>query len=199
MAQQDQETSQFTLRQEDLKDPDLYKFNQVLNFIQSQISSIRNNGRFTGTMLADSIKAKMADSVPADTDVVPWGTIKRYLSPAATRQAFVANNWLGTPSRPVVQSGSGAGGGTGDYRFTNQTETLVANTTIASPYTPDVNDFLTIFVTQGAANYTIAFDATFAAGVNTNIPAENGVTTVFQFRGQSDNLWWLISAPVVLQ
>lgn len=193
-----EETSKFTIKWEDLQDRTLYRLNQILSFIGSQISSTRNNGRFTGTATFDAIKTKLSSTRPAQDDVVAWGTIERFLSPASTRQAFITNNWFGNPSRPVVQSGGGSSG-TGDNRFTNMNVTLVANTTIASPYTPGESDFLTIFVTQGAGPYTIAFDATFAAGVNTNIPAENGVTTVFQFRGQSDNLWWLISAPVVLQ
>ena len=199
MAEQDQETSKFTVRKVDLEDPYLYRLNQIFNFIGSQISAIRNNGKFTGTSVFDSIKANLLNQPPQDSDVVPWGTIKRYLSPAATRQAFITNNWFGTPTRMPTQGGGSGSGGGSDNTFTSMTVTLTTNTTIASPYTPTENDFLTIFVTQGAGPYTISFDPEFAPGVNTNLPAENGVVTVFQFRGRSDNLWWLVSAPVILQ
>lgn len=199
MAEQDQETSKFTVRHVDLEDPDLYRLNQIFNFTGSQISAIRNNGRFTGTSVFEALKAKLLSRPPQDDDVVPWGTIKRYLSPAATRQAFITNNWFGTPTRNPTQGGGSSGGGTGDNRFTSMTVTLTANTTIASPYTPTENDFLTLFVVQGAGPYTIAFDPEFAPGFNTNIPATNGMTTVFQFRGRSDNLWWCISPPIILE
>jgi len=108
----------------------------------------------------------------------------------------------------ALAGGGGAGGGTAGFSggatlgsgggSTNREFTLVANTTIPSPYTPTEADFLTVYITQGAGPFTIAFSAAFYALTPTNLPAQNGQVTVFSFRGRSDNLWWPISAPMII-
>lgn len=103
-------TSQLSIRKQDLEDPNLYRLNEVLKFITSQINSIRENGHFSGTIDADKITAKLYDREPSSNDVVPWGTIKRLLSPSSVRQAFITNNWLGTPVRPLTGLDIPAGG-----------------------------------------------------------------------------------------
>lgn len=90
----------------------------------------------------------------------------------------------------VAGGSSSTGGGSTTLEIT-----LTANTTIASPYVPTAADSLIVYVTQGAGPYTIAFDATFNTGVNTNIPAKSGAVTAFCFQGRSDGKWWAVSAP----
>lgn len=103
-------TSQLTVRKHDLDDPNLYRLNEILKFITSQINAIRENGHFSGTLDADKITAQLYDKEPGPNDVVPWGTIKRLLSPSSVRQAFITNNWLGTPVRPLTGLDIPAGG-----------------------------------------------------------------------------------------
>lgn len=98
----EEQTSKLAISKKDLEDPDLYRLNSILNFIQQQIGSTINDSRLRGTTSTEKITTKLYDSIPGPNDVVPWGTIKKFLSPASIRQAWVTNNWLGTPVRPIA-------------------------------------------------------------------------------------------------
>jgi len=98
----DNQTSVLKVTRRDLEDPEVYRLNQVILHLQNQINSLKQDATITGNIKADSITTRLTDGVPADTDVVSWGTIKKYLSPAATQQAIVKNVWLGTPVRPIT-------------------------------------------------------------------------------------------------
>ena len=98
----EEHTSKLAISKKDLEDPDLFRLNQILNFIQYQLGSVIHNGRLNGTTATEKITTKLYDQVPGPTDVVPWGTIKKFLSPASIRQAWITNNWLGTPVRPIA-------------------------------------------------------------------------------------------------
>jgi len=103
----DNQTSVLKVSKRDLEDPEVHRLNQVIGHLQAQINSLRQDAIISGNLKADSITTKLTDGVPADTDVVAWGTIKKYLSPAAQRQALIKNVWLGTPVRPVVGTTNG--------------------------------------------------------------------------------------------
>ena len=102
-----------------------------------------------------------------------------------------------------AMAGGGGGGGSFGGSFggssgtgsgiTNLEYTLVANTTIASPYTPTEGDLLSVFITQGAASYTIAFDSDFVATFGSNMPSESLKVLALLFRGRSDSKWHPLS------
>jgi hypothetical protein len=77
---QDNQTSVLKVTRQDLTDPEVYRLNQVIGHLQSQINEIRRDARLYGNLQADSITAKLVDGIPGDNDVIPWGTIKRFLS-----------------------------------------------------------------------------------------------------------------------
>ncbi len=192
----DNQTSKLKVGYRDLQDKEVYRLNQVIGHLQQQIDELTNGARLTGVLSVDSIKSKLPAGVPGDHDVVPWGTIKKYLSPAATRQAWVKNNWLGTPVRPIVLGGGDSSTAVSGATYF-QEEILAANTTITASVIATVGSILVMYVTQGAGPYTISFEPTeFSQSMPTNIEPTDGSVTVFVWGGRADGLWWPMGWPM---
>lgn len=107
-------------------------------------------------------------------------------------KAVAANSGGGGGVSSFAGGGSnGTGGGSTPIEIT-----LTANTTITSPYTPTAADELVIFVTQGAGNYTIAFDSDFDTSFSPIMPGKAGAVVCFRFRGRAiDGKWWASALP----
>jgi|CXWL01.1.fsa_nt_gi hypothetical protein len=180
---QDNQTSLLKVTRKDLTDPEVYRLNQVINHLQVQINEIRRDARLYGNLEADSISAKLVDGIPNDTDVIPWGTIKRFLSPAS--------------NRTQIRIGSSTSSASGNIYL--QEITLTANTAISASVLPAAGDILIQYITQGAGPYTISFDpAEFAeyAAPPSSITPEDQSVSCFIWCGRSDGYWWPISWPL---
>lgn len=125
------------------------------------------------------------------TDGVNYQTLDSILNKIDKLQRFT--------SYAVANGGRAIGTGTSPTSVTVVEYTLTSNTMIASPFTPDASSMLLVYVTQGAGPYTITFDPEFHSSVNTAISPTNGSVTVFSFNGRSDNLWWPVAAPNILE
>ena len=96
--------STLKITNKDLSEPDLYRLNSIIKDLYDRTSAIKSGAKFYGTSQFDKISAQPSDDIPSPTDVVPWATISKYLSPQAVRESLVYRTWLGNPIRPLTSS-----------------------------------------------------------------------------------------------
>ena len=96
--------STLKLTKKDLEEQDLYRLNSIIKDLYDRIASTKSGSNFYGTTRFEKLTAEPLSEVPKPTDVVPWATISKYLSPQAVRESLVYRTWLGEPIRPLSSS-----------------------------------------------------------------------------------------------
>lgn len=178
-----------TAETNDYLEPDILSLRpgQVLNFTRSGYG-------VTGLFLVRSVTLDHMPDV-VDTATYQWRArfeavkgplLRGYVDMFKPSSSGGSSNGIGG----TLSSGSGV--------YTYTVPKLTANTAITVPYAATEGAMLTVWVKQGASNYSISFDADqFAQVVNTNIRPIEDSETGFLFVGREDGLWWVIGSRVL--